>query len=89
MVQGFVSDGDYLRLQKVSVSWMLPAEVASMLSIESARVTLAGHNLFLITPYDGMMDPGTTGGGTDFTANVDRFGAPNPRIFQLAINVKF
>lgn len=89
VVQDWISDGDYIRLQKVSLSWEVPTKIATMLSMQSATVTLAGRNLLLISGYEGIIDPGTTSSGGDFGANIDYFAAPNPRQFEMSIRITF
>jgi hypothetical protein len=61
-----------------------------MLGLRSASVALTGRNLLLLTGYDGIIDPGTSSvAQNDLTANVDYFGAPSPRQFELKIRAGF
>jgi len=86
----WVEDGDYLRLQEVSLSWDIPASITRSLSVDNATLTVAGRNLALFTKYGGIIDPGTTSSAeNDFAANVDYFGAPSPRRFEVKFNMSF
>ncbi len=85
----WVEDGDYLRLQKLAVTWDVPPGVAGWLSIENASVTLAGRNLALFTGYDGLIDPGSSSVANPLAANVDYFGSPTARQVELMISLSF
>src|SRR5699024_5061257 len=85
----WMSNGAYLKLQNVSISWEMPTKVVKSIGgLKGARLKLSGRNLWLLTGYKGIMDPGSTSiRSTDFGANIDYFGSPNPRQVQLTLNV--
>jgi TonB-dependent SusC/RagA subfamily outer membrane receptor len=89
VASNWIEEGDYLRLQELSLDWS-PDGIADMLGLRSASVALTGRNLLLLTGYDGIIDPGTSSvAQNDLTANVDYFGAPSPRQFELKIRAGF
>ncbi|HEX6983479.1 MAG TPA: TonB-dependent receptor [Balneolaceae bacterium] len=92
VVQDWIENGNYLKLQEVSLSWGLPESVTNKFNINSASLTVAGRNLFVLTPYEGVIVPGTTSssvGSNSFAANIDYFGAPTPRIVEFSFRMSF
>lgn len=87
----WVQDADYVRLQELAVTWDISDRLSTVISgLRNASVTLAGRNLLLLTRYDGIMDPGSSStAGNDFGLNVDYFGAPMPRRFELTVRAGF
>jgi len=52
----FVHDAGFFRLQNVQLGYTVPADVLSRLGVSSARVSLTGTNLFVISPFPDL-DP--------------------------------
>lgn len=85
----WVEDGDFVRLQNLSVGYRFSAATLKSLGLSSARVYVQGQNLVTITGYSGL-DPETstafstnTGFGEDFNGN------PQQRIYSVGLNVGF
>lgn len=85
----FLEKGDFLRLQNATLGYNFDLQPDSFLN--SARVSLTGQNLFIITDYSGL-DPevntdkslnGIPTAGIEFTAY------PRPRTVTLGLNVSF
>lgn len=76
-------DGDFIRLQNVSLSYNFPKKVVERLGLGMLRIYAQGHNLALWTKYPGE-DPGNTNvqGSTSLAY-------PNQRTFSLGLNVNF
>ena len=55
-----VVDASFIRLQNISLSWILPPIWTNKVQIERARFYVQGQNLFTFTPYEGI-DPETQG----------------------------
>lgn len=87
----FVEDGDYLRLQELSLTWEVGERFMERVpAMNNLSLTLAGRNLLLFSGYSGIIDPGTSSTTeNDFGLNVDYFGAPNPRRFELTLQTSF
>ncbi|MFA5670439.1 MAG: TonB-dependent receptor [Balneolaceae bacterium] len=89
--QNWMKDGAYLKLQEVSLTWRIP-ETITQNKVKGASLTASGRNLLLLTGYDGIIDPGSTsvqGSTNDFGSNIDYFGAPNPRTFEVSLRLSF
>jgi TonB-linked SusC/RagA family outer membrane protein len=53
---GIFTDGSYLRLNNVNISWSLPQRWLSRVKLKNCALTFSTQNLFVITRYKGM-DP--------------------------------
>lgn len=90
LTSNFVSDADYLQLQSASLKWEVPNNFLEKLSIKGATMTLGGYNLWLLTKYDGIMNPGGVSTRTSpLTGNIDYFGAPSPTQVQMSLRITF
>ncbi len=86
----YLSDGSYLRLKTVTLGYSLPQSAVDLLSLRSARLYFTGLNILTFTNYDGW-DPEVN---TDFTASnitlgTDFYAAPQPKTFEIGINIGF
>lgn len=59
---GVYGNGSYVRLQNVSLSYILPTRITTPLAIKSLKLFARGENVFIITKYKGL-DPDTPGFG--------------------------
>lgn len=80
--------GDYLRLKNLTFGYSIPASAANMLKIKSARIYIAGTNLFTSTKYPG--DPevntnvvSTVYGGEDF------YTIPQAKTLTVGLTARF
>ena len=91
-----VSDGDFVRLREVSLTWNVPKELTSRFGGREMSVSLTGRNLFLWTKYQGV-DPevsyvglgGQSGTDANFVDSIDGFGLPIPRRIGLSVRLGF
>lgn len=88
-------DGSYIRLNNVTLSYNLPAEVLSSMGLRRLSVYVGGQNLLTISDYPGY-DPDVSYSDPDggvFAQNINRgidlFTSPQPRIFTSGIKIGF
>jgi len=82
----FIQDGSFVRLQNVSLGYNIPF---SSNFIRSARVSVSGQNLFLITKYKGF-DPEVNNGGQSNLNRGDDYDAyPRARTVTVGVNLGF
>jgi TonB-dependent starch-binding outer membrane protein SusC len=87
--------GDFFKVRQVSLTWELPSTIVKGFA-RSARITIAGRNLFTSTSYTGA-DPESMDGADQFNlvGNAGRFGRrdyyqlPATRSFMLTTRVTF
>ena len=83
-----IYDSDYLRLRQVSLGYRVPSEFLDNTFISSARVSLIGRNLFLISNSVENVDP-ESGYNVSNSQGLEWFGMPVPRSLGLNVNLKF
>jgi TonB-dependent starch-binding outer membrane protein SusC len=86
-----MEDGSFLRLSNITIGYTLPYSLTSKINLNTVRIYATGTNLWLLTKYLGP-DPeinvasaqsGATVQGLDFAV------IPQPRTYQLGINISF
>ncbi len=77
----FVEDGSYVRLKNIQIGYSLPSDAAKKIGFQSARIYVAGSNLFTITNYTGY-DPEVTNG-------VDYGNYPQSKSYTVGVNLNF
>jgi iron complex outermembrane receptor protein len=80
----WVENGDFFRLQSVTLGYNLPKKMS--MGLEKVRVYFTGENLFVLTGYSGT-DPEVNNNGLD-APGIDRFNYyPRPRTFSFGLNI--
>lgn len=74
----YVQDGAFVRMDNLSVGYLFKDLFSGK---STAKVSLSGQNLLLITKYKGL-DP-------EISSGVDKDLYPRPRIYSLSLNVNF
>jgi TonB-linked SusC/RagA family outer membrane protein len=83
----YVENGDYLRLQNVTVGYTFPMNMLERLKMTKLRIYAAANNLFTITKYQGL-DPGV-GGNADTNFGIDVGNYPLTKQYTLGLNLGF
>lgn len=85
----FVENGNFLRLQNITLGYTLPTRYLGPISLSRVRVFVQAQNIATITKYKGV-DPEVN---TNFTSNnqvgVDYNSNPQQRVFTGGVNVAF
>ena len=81
-----LQDASWFRIRNVSLSYSLPSQLLAKSPFSSARITFAGNNVFLSTPFQGF-DPETS----QFGPGTNSFGfggqsIPNTRSYTVKLN---
>ncbi len=81
MLDTWVRNNSYARLQSVRLGYKLPKNIVSKLGIKTASVSLEARNLMVIaSDYTNYLDPETMG---------NPFAQPIPKSFILGVNITF
>ena len=83
----YVEDGDYIRIQNISLGYNIPKSYTSKIGIKRAKFTLSANNIFTFTKYKGL-DPGV-GGAADTGFGIDVGNYPVTRSFNASLNLTF
>jgi TonB-linked SusC/RagA family outer membrane protein len=83
----YVEDGSYLRLKNLSLSYTVPRALSAKLHAERIKATVSATNLWTLTSYRGL-DPEVSAQSADQnTAGYDWATIPQPRTFQVILNI--
>lgn len=84
----WIYDGSYIRLKQVTLGYNLPKSVLSTVKLSSARIFVAGYNLWTKTKYisDPEVNTNTLG---NITGGIDFYTVPQPKTITIGLNVKF
>lgn len=76
----WVEDGDYIKLDNVTLGYTLPKTLLDRAGIDKLRVFVQGQNLFMITDYTGV-DPEMEAAGVDWNST------PRQRVITVGLNL--
>lgn len=82
----WLEDGSYLRFRTLSLGYNIPAKVLDRLSLSKLRIYAQATNLFTWTKYTGL-DPESAANGSANQQGIDLGTPPQPRSFQIGINL--
>lgn len=83
----YVEEGDYMRLNSVSLGYDVPKSILAKIKIRSLRITLAGRKLLTFTNYSGV-DPEIRTNRPD-RLTVDSGRTPVPKYYTLNFHIGF
>jgi TonB-linked SusC/RagA family outer membrane protein len=79
----WLEDGSFVRLRNLTVGYTIPVR-----HITTLRIYATGANLFTITKYTGL-DPESSSSSAANEQGIDLGTPPQPRSFQLGLNLTF
>jgi TonB-linked SusC/RagA family outer membrane protein len=83
----YVENGDYIRIQNISLGYNIPKSYTSKIGVKRAKFTLSANNILTFTKYKGL-DPGV-GGAADTGFGIDVGNYPVTRSFNASLNLTF
>lgn len=83
-----IQPADFVKLRDVSLSYSLPARWTNQLGVNSARLSVKGRNLAIITRYGGA-DPEVNFSGNDEFNRNDSWTQPMSRQILGSLNIGF
>jgi TonB-linked SusC/RagA family outer membrane protein len=85
----YLVDGSYTKVREVNLSYQLPRDFANRIGgAQSARLSLSGRNLWIISGYNGY-DPEVNNGGTFVARFVDLAPFPPSRSFFFSVELGY
>ena len=85
---GWIEDGSFVKLRELTLAWTLPHAWSRRVSANSARLVVAGRNLWTSTDYSGL-DPEVTLNGQQDIYQQDLFTLPLPRSVSVRLDVSW
>jgi TonB-dependent starch-binding outer membrane protein SusC len=83
----YVENGNYLRMQNISLGYNLPKTLLSKLKMQKLRIYASANNIFTVSKYQGL-DPGV-GGNADTQFGIDVGNYPVTRSWVFGVNLGF
>ena len=83
-----IYDSDYLRLRQLSLGYTFPQDLLQNTFIKSARVSLIGRNLLLLSNSVPNVDP-ESGYNVSNSQGLEWYGLPIPRSIGVNVNLNF
>ncbi|MDR2472003.1 MAG: SusC/RagA family TonB-linked outer membrane protein [Tannerella sp.] len=85
----YLDDGSFLRLKNLSISYNLPKSAVSWLHLNRVKTTFSASNLWILTNYKGLDPEVSAQSENQNTAGYDWATVPQPRTFEIKLNVTF
>lgn len=89
MSDRWIEDGTYLRIQNISLSYMLPQNWAKKAFLQSAKIYVNVQNVHTFTKYSGYDPEIGAYNQSALLQNIDRGRYPTPRTYTLGLNLSF
>lgn len=82
----YLEKGDFFRMNNLTLSYTIPAEILKRTGIKNGSISLSGENLFTLTNFSGS-DVELAAGNANHSAGADLY--PSVRRFSLGLNFTF
>ncbi len=85
----FIENGSFMRIKNVSIGYNLPRTLLQRAHIKTARIYVAGQNLFTFTSYSGMDPEVNYRGNSNIVMGTEFFTYPQSRTILVGLNLGF
>lgn len=85
----YLDDGSFLRLKNIAIGYTLPKALTSRLHLNRIKATVSATNLWILTGYKGVDPEVSAQSENRNTAGYDRATIPQPRTFEIKLNLTF
>ncbi|OAV67123.1 Outer membrane cobalamin receptor protein, SusC/RagA family [Bacteroidales bacterium Barb6] len=83
----YLNDASFIRLKNISLSYNVPKSLTSKLHLNGLKATASASNLFTLTSYTGLDPEVSAQSSNQNTAGYDWATVPQPRTYQLILNI--
>jgi hypothetical protein len=85
----WIEDGSYVRIQNVSLSYVLPKPLLSKIKMNRARVYVNAQNVYTFTNYSGYDPEIGANNQNALRQNIDMGRIPAPRVYTVGLEIGF
>ncbi|MDC0584375.1 SusC/RagA family TonB-linked outer membrane protein [Bacteroidales bacterium] len=85
----YVEDGDFIRLNNVSISYMLPQKAIQKFGLSKLEVGINLRKIWTLTDYSGQDPEISTNSSDPFWMGTDNGMSPSPKIYSFNVNISF
>jgi TonB-linked SusC/RagA family outer membrane protein len=86
--QAQLASGSYMRVNNMSLSYVLPSSVSNKLKVSSVRMYVNSNNPFIFTDYPSF-NPESSTSGNSLTPGLDNNDYPLAKTFTVGLNLTF
>ncbi len=86
--QRWLDNGTYMRINNITLSYLLPERISKKMSLSSLRVYINATNPFIFTKNTGF-NPDVSNGNNALTPGMDLNDYPLPKSILLGLNISF
>ena len=83
-----MDNASYMRVNNITLAYMLPGKVVNKARINAARVYISANNPFIFTKYTSF-NPDSSNSGNSLTPGIDLNDYPLPKSINIGLNVTF
>jgi hypothetical protein len=83
-----MDNASYMRINNITLSYVLPAKVAGKVRLSSARIYLSANNPFIFTKYTSF-NPDSSTSNNSLTPGIDLNDYPLPKSINIGLNLAF
>ena len=83
----FIEDGDFLKLQNLTLGYSLSTDITEQMGMNTLRVYVSGSNLLTLTGYDGYTPE--VASGSVIASGIDDAFYPFARTINVGVNATF
>src|SRR5688500_20204203 len=84
-----IEDGSYLRIQNITLSYVLPKSITQKVGIQRSRIYVNGQNLYTFTDYEGYDPEIGANNQNALRQNIDMGRIPAPRVYTVGLELGF
>lgn len=84
----YLDNGSFLRINNITLSYILPGKISSALTLNSLRVYASANNAFVFTK-NLSFNPDVSNSGNSLNPGIDNNNYPLPRSIVFGLNVAF
>ncbi|MDR2763908.1 MAG: hypothetical protein LBB90_02645, partial [Tannerella sp.] len=84
-----LEDGSFIRRKNLSLGYTIPKEITSQWHISQLKATLSASNLLTFTKYGGLDPEVNAQSSNQNTQGYDWAAVPQPRTWQISLNLTF
>ncbi len=84
----YLDNGSYLRINNITLAYLMPEKITSMLKMNQLRVYVSANNAFIFTK-NLEFNPDVSNSGNALTPGIDNNNYPLPRNVVVGVNLGF
>ncbi len=85
----WIEDGTYVRIQNISLSYVLPSAITQKVRMDKARIYVNAQNVYTFIDYTGYDPEIGANNQNALRQNIDMGRIPAPRVYTVGVEIGF